>query len=63
MEFVFWLDNVTKLNTKQIWPDNLIPSRVAYSDASDHACGAILNVDEKIFHSNWTTEEHAEGST
>ena len=41
-EFAFWLDNIYKLNSKPIWPDNLIPSKVVYSDASDYAFGAIL---------------------
>ena len=47
------------LNSKQIWQDNEIPSKVVYSDASDRACGAILNIDEKVFHSNWTEEEQS----
>ncbi len=63
LEFNFWLNNISKLNSKQLWPDNLIPSRIVYSDASAHACGAILNVDEKVFHSNWTEEERNGSST
>ncbi len=63
LEFNFWLNNISKLNSKQLWPDNLIPSRIVYSDASAHACGAILNVDEKVFYSNWTEEERNGSST
>ena len=36
---------------------------MVYSDASHHACGAILKVDEMIFHSNWSAAERAESST
>lgn len=62
-EFVFWYNNISNLNCKQLWPDNIVPSKVVYSDASAHACGAILNLDEKIFHTNWTEEERMKSST
>ena len=61
-ELEFWF-HVSNLNSKQIWQDNEIPSKVVYSDASDCACGAILNIDEKVFHSNWTEEEQSKSST
>ena len=56
-EFEFWQNNLFLLNCKQIWPDNVTLSKVVYSDASAHACGAIINLDEKIFHTNWFDEE------
>ena len=62
-EFAFWLDIISELNSKSIWPDKLIPSKVVYSDASDYAGGAILNIDEKVFHSNWAKGESARSST
>ena len=62
-EFEFWQNNLSHLNCKQIWTDNIIPSKVVYSDASAHACGAILNLDEKIFHTNWSDEEKLKSST
>ena len=62
-EFEFWQHNLSHLNCKQIWPDNVIPSKVVYSDTSAHAYRAILNLDEKIFHTNWSDEEKLKSST
>ena len=62
-ELLFWRNNITLLNSKVIWDDNIIPSVIVYSDASANACGAILNVNDKIFHTNWSDDERTKSST
>ena len=49
-ELLFWRNNITVLNSKVIWADNIIPSVIVYSDASANARGAILNVNDSISH-------------
>ena len=36
---------------------------IVYSDASANACGAILNVHDKVFHTNWSDDERTKSST
>ena len=64
-ELRFWRDNARHLNSKQLWSENPIPSKVVYSDASSAACGAVLEVDgvKKISHCNWSEEEKSKSST
>ena len=62
-ELLFWRNNITVLNSKEICDDNIIPSVIVYSDASANACGAILNVHDKVFHTNWSDDERTKSST
>lgn len=64
-ELGFWRDTASHLNCKQLWSENLIPSKVVYSDASNDACGAVLDVDgvKKISQCNWSEEEKTKSST
>ena len=62
-ELLFWHNNITVLNSKEICDDNIIPSVIVYSDASANACGAILNVHDKVFHTNWSDDERTKSST
>ena len=64
-ELNFWQQNISSLNKQQIWRNNKIPSQIVYSDASNRACGAILQIDgiKKTFHRNWSESEQQQSST
>ena len=64
-ELNFWLQNISSLNKQQIWRNNTIPSQIVYSDASNRACGGILQIDgiKKTFHRNWSESEQQQSST
>ena len=62
-ELLFWRNNITVSNSNVVWDDNIIPSVIVYSDASANACGAILNVHDKVFHTNWSDDERTKSST
>ena len=36
---------------------------IIYSDSSGQACGAVLNIDNKVFYNNWTEDEGKKNST
>ena len=62
-ELLFWRNNITVSNSNVVWDDNIIPSVIVYSDVSANACGAILNVHDKVFHTNWSDDERTKSST
>ena len=64
-ELNFWPQNISSLNKQQIWRNNKMPSQIVYSDASNGACGAILQIDgiKKTFHRNWSESEQQQSST
>ena len=64
-ELNFWQQNISSLNKQQIWRHNKIPSQIVYSDTSNRACGAILQIDgiKKTFHRNWSESEQQQSST
>ena len=64
-EVNFWQQNISSLNKQQIWRNNKIPSQIVYSDASNRACGAILQIDgiKKTFHRNGSESEQQQSST
>ena len=61
-ELLFWRNNITELNSKVMWDDNIISCVIVYSDASAHACGAILNINDKVFHTSWSDDKRTKSS-
>ena len=64
-EIEFWSNNVHVLNGKIYWGAPSLPVRVScFSDASDSACGAVVESQpELIFHQNWSLAESVRSST
>jgi hypothetical protein len=62
-ELNFWKQNVHSLNGKCL-SEYKVSSNIAYSDASDYACGAFsCQLDNIIFQKMWTDEEKCNSST
>ena len=62
-EIKFWRDNVKDLNVRKLLV-RLPPRLLAYSDASNDACGAfIVSCDNIISHKMWSSEERSMSST
>ena len=62
-ELKFWRDNVKYLNVRKLLV-RLPPRLLAYSDASNDACGAfIVSCDNIISHKMWSSEERSMSST
>ena len=59
-ELVFWSQNVDSLNCRCPLCQ---PAKLAYSDASDYACGSFIHSDGKIFQQNWSPVERNNSST
>ena len=62
-ELVFWLSNINNFNVKNCFkfPDH---SHAVFSDASSHACGAVIAQDNMpICHRLFTDEEKSYSST
>ena len=64
-ELNFWQQNISSHNKQRIWRNNQIPSQIVYSDTSNSACGAILQIDgiKKTFHRNWSESEQQQSSS
>ena len=58
----FWRDNVKYLNVRKLLV-RLPPRFLAYSDASNDACGAFVSCDNIISHKMWSSEERSMSST
>ena len=65
-EIAFWRHNVHTLNGKVYWGAKSLPAKISFSDASDSACGAFIQLQpevELVSHQNWSIEETARSST
>ena len=62
-EILFWKHNAQSLNGRPAWVTETKLSKIVYSDASDHACGAFVQSEGKLFQQNWSPEESAKSST
>ena len=65
-EIDFWRHNVHALNGKVYWGTNSLPVKNTFSDASDSACGAFVQLQpdvELVSHQNWSIAETAQSST
>ena len=65
-EIVFWRRNVHSLNGKVYWGAKSLPARISFSDASNAACGAFVQLQSNtdlVFHQNWSIDECAKSST
>ena len=65
-EIVFWRRNVHSLNGKVYWGAKSLPARISFSDASNAACGAFVQLQSNtdlVFHQNWSIDESAKSST
>jgi len=63
LEVRFWYENLVNVNTKYCF-NRLVHNKMIYSDASDHACGALVKGDkELICHRMFTLEETSYSST
>ena len=65
-EIDFWKSNVHTLNGKIYWGTKSLPAKISFSDASESACGAFLQLQSKVelvTHQNWSITESARSST
>ena len=65
-EIDFWKNNVHTLNGKIYWGTKSLPAKISFSDASESACGAFLQMQSKVglvSHQNWSITESARSST
>ena len=65
-EIDFWRHNVHALNGKVYWGAKSLPAKITFSDASDSACGAFVQLQpgvELVSHQNWSIAESAQSST
>ena len=61
-EIDFWKYNVHTLNGKIYWGTKSLPDKISFSDASESACGAFLQLQSKVelvSHQNWSIAESA----
>ena len=63
IELAFWRENLCKCNGIPIWPAEVRPTRIVYSDASSVDCGGIIAIDGKVFQQNWSVLESSKSST
>ena len=65
-EIDFWSHNVHALNGKVYWGVKSLPAKITFSDASDSACGAFVQLQpgvELLSHQNWSIAETMQSST
>ena len=65
-EIDFWRHNVHALNGKVYWGVKSFPAKITFSDASDSACGAFVQLQpgvELVSHQNWSIAETTRSST
>ena len=65
-EIDFWRHNVHALNGKVYWGVKSLPAKITFSDASDSACGAFVQLQpgvELVSHQNWSIAETMQSST
>ena len=63
LELEFWHENLVNVNSKFCF-NRVVHNKMIYSDASDHACGALVKgADELICHKMFTEEEASYSST
>ncbi|KAK2553060.1 hypothetical protein P5673_025787, partial [Acropora cervicornis] len=65
-EIDFWTHNVHALNGKVYWAVKSFPAKITFSDASDSACGAFVQLQpgvELVSHQNWSIAETTRSST
>ena len=48
-EILFWKHNAQFLNGRPAWVTETKPTKIVYSDASDHACGSLVQSEGKLF--------------
>ena len=64
VELKFWREQVQNLNSRPIWRNHVLPSRVVYSDASVVGCAALIFMNGKpVSHKNWDAIEMKQSST
>ena len=59
------MENLDFINEAPAWKHEFKPTKLVYSDASDHACAAFVQNQNqnKIFHENWSEVEKSKSST
>ena len=58
VELKFWHEQLHRLNSRPIWREHALPSRIVYSDASAIGCAAFLSMNGKpVSHKNWDAIE------
>ncbi|KAK2549651.1 hypothetical protein P5673_029768, partial [Acropora cervicornis] len=65
-EIDFWRHNVHALTGKVYWGVKSFPAKITFSDASDSACGAFVQLQpgvELVSHQNWSIAETTRSST
>ena len=65
-EIEFRRHNVHTLNGKVYWRVKSLPAKISFSDASNSACGAFVQLQsevEFVFQQNWSIAESAQSST
>ena len=65
-EIDFWRHNFHALNGKVYWGARSLPAKITFSDASDLACGAFVQLQPGVeleSHQNWSIAESAQSST
>ena len=63
IELVFWRENLCKCNGIPIWPVEVRPTRIVYSDASSVGCGGVIAIEGKVFQQNWSVLASSRSST
>lgn len=63
IELAFWRENLCKCNGIPIWPVEVRPTRIVYSDASSVGCGSVIAIEGKVFQQNWSELESSRSST
>ena len=64
VELKFWHEQLHRLNSRPIWREHALPSRVVYSDASAIGCAAFISMNGKpVSHKNWDAIEMKQSST
>ena len=61
-ELRFWLQNIQDVNAHK-YQESALTSKTIYSDASSHACGALLAGTDHVAHCMFTETEQAQSST
>ena len=52
-----------KRNGIPIWPVEVRPTRIVYSDVSSVGCGGVIAIEGKVFQQNWSVLESSRSST
>ena len=61
-ELRFWLQNLQDVNARK-YQESALTNHTIYSDASSHACGALLAGTDHVAHRMLTETEQAQSST